>query len=170
MSAVTTSKACFTNLEISPNIISLDLGDDKCKKYDFAAAFNLFDEDGQGTISEEELKHMLLKLQIITQANERCVCMCVCVRVCMYACMWVEMCMCMCYTSVGVFAYVKQNLWSISAHHLLLFILILCCSLSLVLCFKHFQLLHFIVYTIFCLIFCTFYSSQSNPTSSGNVR
>ena len=88
---MTTSKSSFTNLEVSPNFIYFDLGDDKSKRYDFAAAFNLFDEDGQGTISEEELKHMLLKLQIITQANERCVRVWVHthIHVCVYICMCV---------------------------------------------------------------------------------
>ena len=76
-------------------MLFFNLGDDKSKRYDFAAAFNLFDEDGQGTISEEELKHMLLKLQIITQANERCVCGWMCARVyvyafeCMHVCVYV---------------------------------------------------------------------------------
>ena len=79
-------------------MLFFNLGDDKSKRYDFAAAFNLFDEDGQGTISEEELKHMLLKLQIITQANERCVCVHVgvCVSVYMYVCVSVYMYVCVC--------------------------------------------------------------------------
>ena len=89
---MTTSKSSFTNLEVSPNFIYYDLGDDKSKRYDFAAAFNLFDEDGQGTISEEELKHMLLKLQIITQANERYVCVCMCVCACVCVCVYIYVC------------------------------------------------------------------------------
>lgn len=44
---------------------------DKSKKHDYAAAFNMFDEDGKGTISAEELKVMLVRLQLITQTADR---------------------------------------------------------------------------------------------------
>lgn len=52
--------------------MSRPVGGDKSKKYDYAAAFNLFDEDGKGTISPDEFQHMLLRLQIISQTAERC--------------------------------------------------------------------------------------------------
>jgi Ca2+-binding EF-hand superfamily protein len=56
---------------ISSSSLSRSVGGDKSKKYDYAAAFNLFDEDGKGTISPDEFHHMLLRLQIISQTAER---------------------------------------------------------------------------------------------------
>ena len=49
----------------------LFLGGIKDKKYDYAAAFNMFDEGGKGAISVEALKHMMIRLQLITQIADR---------------------------------------------------------------------------------------------------
>ena len=53
-----------------PYSVSLTGGNSE-RKYDYSAAFNMFDESGKGTITVEALKLMLIRLQIVNQIAER---------------------------------------------------------------------------------------------------
>ena len=61
----------FVNFTFLSPYSCLFLGGIKDKKYDYAAAFNMFDEGGKGAISVEALKHMMIRLQLITQIADR---------------------------------------------------------------------------------------------------
>ena len=113
---------------------------------------------------------MLLKLQIITQANERYVCVCMYVCTCVYVCMYESG-----YVHVYVYAclHMCDPKWICGESPLITYFLLSEFSPArcfFVLYFNFSQLLYFIIYTIFRLIFFNFDTSQSNPTSSGNVR